>query len=159
MKQNDSAIYLNYYKGAQVFSQEYVTAQLISGAIGGFLGAARNLGSQHFDEDSIFQKIISILIGTVFGVAAAEYFTSDLHPILSLIVGLAAGGVGGVALDIFQSTFPTLAAGILQAWADRIGAGEARHGTYKDKRGRGYESGEERHGTYKDKRGGRHDDY
>lgn len=122
-----------------MFTQEnYITAQLISGAIGGFLGAARNLGSQHADDESFFQKIISILIGTVFGIAAAEYFTSDLHPILSLIVGLAAGGVGGVALDIFQSTFPTLAAGILQAWADRIGAGETKTKTYKDKKYRGY---------------------
>lgn len=116
--------------------ENYITAQLISGAIGGFLGAARNLGSHEFEDDSIFQKIISILIGTVFGVAAAEYFTTDLHPILSLIVGMAAGGVGGVALDIFQSTFPTLAAGILQAWADRIGAGEVKPRTYNNKKGR-----------------------
>ena len=117
-----------------MFTQEnYITAQLISGAIGGFLGAARNLGSQQTDDETLFQKIISILIGTVFGVAAAEYFTTDLHPILSLIVGMAAGGVGGVALDIFQSTFPTLAAGILQAWADRIGAGEVKPRTYNKK--------------------------
>lgn len=123
--------------------ENYITAQLISGAIGGFLGAARNLGYHQIDDDSIFQKIISILIGTVFGVAAAEYFTSDLHPILSLIVGLAAGGVGGVALDIFQNTFPTLTAGILQAWADRIGAGEVVPRTYKDKRVRGRDEDED----------------
>lgn len=112
--------------------ENYITAQLISGAIGGFLGAARNLGTQQTDDETFFQKIISIMIGTAFGVAAAEYFTADLHPILSLIVGMAAGGVGGVALDIFQSTFPTLAAGILQAWADRIGAGEVKSRTYSN---------------------------
>lgn len=114
--------------------ENYITAQLISGAIGGFLGAARNLGSQQVDDETFFQKIISILIGTVFGVAAAEYFTADLHPILSLIVGLAAGGVGGVALDIFQSIFPTLVTGLLQTWTEQIGSGAVKPRTYNNKK-------------------------
>ena len=110
--------------------EQYVTSQIIAGAIGGLLGAARNLKSEESVDDTFFQKIVSILIGTVFGIAAAEYFTSDLHPILSLIVGLAAGGVGGSALDVFQSTFPSIAATILQGWANRIGAGETKTKEY-----------------------------
>lgn len=103
--------------------EEYITAQIIAGAIGGLLGAARNLKKDNVN-DTIFQKIISVLIGTVFGIAAAEYFAGDLHPVISLIIGMLAGGVGGVALDVFQSTFPSLASSILEGWATKIGAGD-----------------------------------
>lgn len=123
--------------------EEYITAQLIAGAIGGLLGAARNLKSEESLDDTWFQKIVSILIGTVFGIAAAEYFTSDLHPILSLIVGLAAGGVGGSALDVFQSTFPTMASTILQGWAERIGGGGTETKTYDKYRKREREENNE----------------
>ena len=133
----------NVAGGTMVAYEEYITAQLIAGAIGGLLGAARNLKSEESLDDTWFQKIVSILIGTVFGIAAAEYFTSDLHPILSLIVGLAAGGVGGSALDVFQSTFPAMASTILQSWAERIGGGETETKTYNKYRKREREENNE----------------